>query len=271
MRYFSLVFTLFALLLLQACGGDDDPPPAPAPRTSPTVPAPAPGTSAATSPQQALAPRSAIEETWPPAARPGEALTLEDDLTRKNYILVFDGSGSMADSSCGGGRPKCDAAKDAVIAWSSTLPVEANLGLIVFDEAGFSVRLPLGRNNREAFVNEIGKIRPNYQTPLTQSLLSSYELLGTQARRQLGYGEYNVVVVTDGIANHPELLTQAVDEVLRRTPIMIHTIGFCISGAHSLNQAGRTVYKAADNPEELRRGLDEVLAEAPDFDIADFQ
>lgn len=47
--------------------------------------------------------------------------------------------------------------------------------------------------------------------------------------------------------------------------MVLHTIGFCIGEKHSLNQPGRTLYRAADNPEQLRAGLADVLAEAPSF------
>ena len=92
----------------------------------------------------------------------------------------------------------------------------------------------------------------------------------SQARKQLGYGEYTIVVVTDGIANDTRLLANRVRRILDVSPINIYTIGFCIGTDHSLNQAGRTTYKAANNPQELRQGLQEVLAEAEHFDITDF-
>jgi hypothetical protein len=51
----------------------------------------------------------------------------------------------------------------------------------------------------------------------------------------------------------------------------VQTIGFCIGPKHSLNQAGRTIYRAADNPAELRQGLADVLAEAPQFTVTEFK
>ena len=36
-------------------------------------------------------------------------------------------------------------------------------------------------------------------------------MLEKQAQRQLGYGEYTIVVVTDGIAGSPELLSRVVN------------------------------------------------------------
>jgi hypothetical protein len=58
--------------------------------------------------------------------------------------------------------------------------------------------------------------------------------------------------------------------MLAESPVVLHTIGFCIGEAHALNQPGRTYYRAADDPGALRRGLDEVLAESPVFDLTEF-
>jgi hypothetical protein len=52
--------------------------------------------------------------------------------------------------------------------------------------------------------------------------------------------------------------------------VNIHTIGFCLNQSHALNIPGKTLYKAADNPEALAEGLESVLAEAPDFNVDSF-
>ena len=212
-----------------------------------------------------------ISSDWPGIQQDKNLTVLEDKLTRRNVVLIFDGSASMAESRCSGSRTKSNVAKDAVKDWASSVPADANLGLIVFDETGLSVRLPLGLNNRDRFRHEIAKIVPNYKTPLTKSLYGAYEMLTEQGRKQLGYGEYTIVIVTDGVANNPDALMRAVNSTLIRSPIMISTIGFCIRTNHSLNQPGKTVYKAANNPEALRQGLQEVLAESESFDISAFQ
>ena len=59
--------------------------------------------------------------------------------------------------------------------------------------------------------------------------------------------------------------------MLNESPVVLHTIGFCIGSRHSLNQAGRTIYKAADNPGALQQGLADVLAEAPQFSVQKFK
>ena len=86
----------------------------------------------------------------------------------------------------------------------------------------------------------------------------------------MGYGEYHLVIVTDGEANDGEDPREAVDALLAKSPVVLHTIGFCIGETHSLNQKGRVFYQSADNPEELRKGLTDVLAEATSFNLDGF-
>ncbi len=194
---------------------------------------------------------------------------MAQDLVAKNYFLIFDGSGSMQKMKCSGNRPKIDVAKEAVVQWSKTIPPEANLGLFAFHSQGKSV-LPLTPGNREHFIGTLKGIQAGGGTPLTNATAHAYRELTQQGKRQLGYGEYTMVVVTDGIADNADLLSRNVRAVLNTTPITIYSIGFCIGEQHSLNQPGETIYKAADNPAELRRGLEEVLAESEQFDESQF-
>lgn len=208
---------------------------------------------------------------WPFSGDGEDVVLLDNNLIRKNFVLIFDGSGSMNETRCSGNRTKVEAAKEAVSEWSVSVPESANLGLIVFDQSGLSVRLPLGLNNRDQFRQQIHAVVANNKTPLTASIDQAYQLLNAQSRRQLGYGEYSIVVVTDGVANDPGALARRVHKILSESPVMINTIGFCIETNHSLNQPGRTIYKAANDPAALRQGLQEVLAESESFDIAAFQ
>lgn len=210
---------------------------------------------------------------WPPVAEKGreQDTQVADSLTTKNFVLIFDGSGSMAKQGCSGDRSKNEVAREAVIDWAAALPEDANLGLVVFDRNGFSIRLPLGLANRPQFAAEIEKVVPDRSTPLAAALDIAQKMLIAQARKQLGYGEYTTVIVTDGAADDIAALETSVNRVLATSPVMLHTIGFCIAADHSLNRAGRTTYRAANNPEELRQGLQEVLAESESFDITGFQ
>ncbi|WP_446010417.1 vWA domain-containing protein [Candidatus Electrothrix sp.] len=210
--------------------------------------------------------QAAESAVWPPPAEDQANILPADQWTGKNYVMIFDGSGSMGDRGCSGNTTKSVAAKEAVAEWAQSVPDGANLGLIVFDQKGFSARLQLDQGDRQQFIQQVQAVVPGSGTPLTRAVQMAYELLTEQAGKQLGYGEYHMVIVTDGAANQPERLTQTVNSVLAHSPILISTIGFCIAETHSLNQPGRTIYKAANNPEALRQGLQDILAESESFD-----
>ncbi len=209
------------------------------------------------------------KQPWPFIKSESEARELAANLTAKNYLLVFDGSGSMNDSDCSAGKTKIEAAKAAVSEWSKTLPEDANLGLIAFYQSNWT-SLPMSSGNREKFISFVESLNAGGTTPLGEAFEKAYQELTRQGQAQLGYGEYTIVSVTDGYANDPDSLSQWVRYILSDSPITIYTIGFCIGKKHSLNQPGYTIYKAADNPDELRQGLKEVLAESETFDESNF-
>jgi Ca-activated chloride channel homolog len=212
----------------------------------------------------------ALKGNWPARGDETQKQEVAANLLAKNFVLVYDGSGSMSETKCAGKRKKIEVARDAVSEWVRTVPHDANVGLISFHEDRWS-KLPPAARNREEFVKIIHRIAPGGGTPLAQAVNRAYAMLRDQALQQLGYGEYTIVVVTDGEANDIPALAAQVNTVLDESPVVINTVGFCIAEKHSLNQPGRTVYKAANNPEELRKGLQEVLAEAETFDVPAFK
>lgn len=210
-----------------------------------------------------------IANTWPQI---DEGFTeVADDLTAKNYYLVVDGSGSMADTGCGEGREKLDVAKDALKLFIRKLPQDAGLGVHAFDARGIGERIAIAKQNFSAAEREIDALQAGGGTPLSMAVEQGYEALTEQAKKQLGYGEYNLVIVTDGEANSGYEPDDEVDFLLQNSPITVHTVGFCINENHSLNQPGYTIYKSANNPEALSAGLEDVLSEAPDFDSSEFE
>jgi len=254
-RAFSLLVGLFLVIPgISGCQQQTTKPPTPPKKQPAAQTAPAP-----------------IKEKkpWPYLSKEGEKEGLAEKITAKNYVVIFDGSGSMAESKCAGDRRKYDVARDAFMEWSRSVPGDANVGLVSFHNAGWS-EIALGKFDPKKFFNVINRITPGDTTPLTEAVTKAHDMLAPQARRQLGYGEYHIVVVTDGIANNPRSLFKKVNTILAETPIVIHTIGFCIGDKHSLNQPGRTYYRTAMDPASLRKGLQDVLAEAETFDVTDF-
>ncbi len=204
---------------------------------------------------------------WPPA---GPNVPAAPDPTARNYYVVLDGSGSMSERSCRGASSKMDQAREALAGFAAALPKGANVGLLVFDERGIREVVPLGGPDREPFLRAVRAATPGGLTPLHSAITMARGKIEVQARRQLGYGEYHMVVVTDGEASRYEDPRSIVDAIIATTPIVLHTIGFCIDAKHSLNQPGRILYRQANDLEELRRGLQNVLAEAPSFTVLQF-
>lgn len=206
--------------------------------------------------------------TWPPPMTGGP---LAADLAASNYYVVLDGSGSMADPACRGSGTKIDQARVALEAFAAAVPQNANLGFMVFHGTNIRETVALGTKNREVFVQSVRTVSPGGSTPLSVVVEEARKRLEAQAQRQLGYGEYHLVIVTDGNANDGYDPTANVNSLLAITPIVFHTIGFCISERHSLNQPGRTLYQAANDTAQLQRGLEDVLAEAPTFSVDAFR
>jgi Mg-chelatase subunit ChlD len=214
------------------------------------------------------APHTAKRATWPPLE---EGSATASALPTINYYLVLDASGSMLSHKCGGGTSKIDAALAAVKHFIAAVPADTNVGLAAFDRRAISERVPLGVGNRDSLYAALKNIVAGSDTPLRSSIKIGYDKLTAQARTQLGYGEYHLVVVTDGNPDPPnEDPTTTVNEILAKSPVVLHTIGFCIDSNHVLNQPNRTYYASATNPEELQAGLQAVMAEAPTFDAAQF-
>ncbi len=208
---------------------------------------------------------------WPPvAARDSKPFTDAEKLLTTNYYLMLDASGSMADAECSENSTKMAVAARAVSKFAQSLPAEANFGLAMFNGALTKELIPLGAP-RDNVLETASAIQPTASTPLASAISFSYKKIRKQAQHQLGYGEYFLVLVTDGIANKGEEAGPVVDQILAHSPVQIYTIGFCISQNHSLNQPGRTVYRSANDPQSLQQGLQEVLAESPDFQVFNFK
>lgn len=208
-------------------------------------------------------------EVWPPV-RENMEVEVADNLFTKNYYVVLDFSGSMSERDCSGQHVKQTAAKTALARFAQIVPADANLGFLVFSKNQIEELVPLGTNNRQRFDAGLQNLLPYGQTPLRDAIEQGYQKLEEQARKQLGYGGYTLVVITDGAASEGQDPTDVVQRILAETPVQIHTIGFCIGTNHSLNMPGRTVYKSADNLEQLSKGLEDVLAESEVFDVSGF-
>lgn len=201
----------------------------------------------------------------PPPAR--REITLPENSTNatistaSNYYFVIDGSGSMGDR-CEGGR-KIEWAKQAVAQFLNQVPGDVNLGLYIFDDDGDREVVPLGSNNRERVLSAVQAIDVGGGTPLGAALRHAKTQLLQQYKQQLGYGEFRLIVVTDGEAGDMSVMETEAQEVAS-LPFQLRTIGLCIGEHHALRRYSLS-YSAANNDAELQRALQQATAEIDVF------
>jgi Ca-activated chloride channel homolog len=192
---------------------------------------------------------------------------------RRNFYFVFDGSGSMKDpprkapDADQAFTSKIQGAKWAVAEFLSKVPKDANLGLYVFDRYGYREVLPLGPNNRAAFLQKVQKVEAKGGTPLGTAIAIGSEALKKQYNNQLGYGEYRLIVITDGDATD-NLQTGVARAAKYRIPI--YTIGFDMGNDHSLRKHSIS-YRSANSAKQLEHALEQAVGELDIFDPADFR
>lgn len=187
--------------------------------------------------------------------------TNEDEITADNLMLVFDLSGSMSERACEGGGTKAEVARRSIAAFLPTVPPATRLGLIVFDNGAAREVVPLGLNNREEIAKTAAEARLGGGTPLGASLTLAYQALAERAKAQQGSGSYRVMILTDGEASDRALMEANIQSILGKTPIEVHTAGFCIGAGHALNRSGETYYASANTPAAILEAFSAALAE----------
>lgn len=200
------------------------------------------------------------------------AVSYTPDLTARNYYVVLDTSGSMNEGQCAEGSTKMQVARESLKKWIATAAPGDNVALSAFGDKAVEEIFPLQKNtpaNRDRFIAKLDDLHAGGGTPLGASLAMAYEALAAQAQAQRGYGEYHIVAVTDGIASDQAAMEKAVRNIYR-SPVVLHTIGFCINENHALNRPGLSYYTSAMNGGDLERGLQQVLAESETFDVTGF-
>jgi hypothetical protein len=266
-----LLLVLTTVIAGLGCEGDAAPP-----ATTTTVrPAAAPATNPARPPvvpSSVPEPRSeATTSTVPPAPGASDAASLT-----RNLYFVLDGSGSMDEdpaTRCGGATKSSFPTKIAAARWAigeflAQVPAEDRLGLYVFDRGGQREVVPLGTGNRPEFLAAVKAVYAAGGTPLAEAIVTGVDKLAAQRDVQLGYGDFRLVVVTDGEATGRRLEDGTEYALKKRIPI--YTIGFCVGRGHTLFKHS-VAYRAANSPAELRRGLEETLGELDAFDMKSFE
>lgn len=187
----------------------------------------------------------------------------------KNFYFLLDCSGSM-DENCSG-RRKIDGAKEAMIRFLKNVPSDANIGLLAFGVGGGSCKeiLPIGKNDFNALKKAISSLEPSGQTPLGGAIAIGTKKLIEQYKKQLGYGEYRLIAITDGNNTDGDAMVNACKELTNYGFITLYSISLCMDTGNPLKNFALSS-RDASNYEELEKALIETAAESDAFDSSVF-
>lgn len=196
---------------------------------------------------------------WPGNPSSIDAVFSGDEMYARSFLVVLDVSGSMRGD-------KLEEAKAALRVFFKAMKPNDYVGLLLFSTENY-LAVPLDRVDRvEAeFLRKVDAAREGGSTYLKNAVKSGYTELTRLGQLQLGYGNYTLVIVTDGAADNGQDPKKDILFMIENTPIQIYTIGFQIGSRHSLNMPGKTTYVEANNLGELTEGLKGVLAESLDM------
>lgn len=187
----------------------------------------------------------------------------ESDVTKKNVVIVLDASGSMKSRMSGTSVVKMDAAKQALLKVLKTVPDDTQIGVLVFSAGNLKKDeewiYPLGPRDDARLQAAINRPQPYGKTPLGAYIKKGADRLLEERTKQMGYGTYRLLVVTDGQASDSDYMRRNVPEVIARG-ITMDVIGVDMRSNHMLATQAHS-YRAANNPQELERAIAEVFVE----------
>ncbi len=186
----------------------------------------------------------------------------DDDIHKDNIVVILDASGSMQDKFSGDRtKSKMEAAKAALQEVLSKVPEDTHIGLLVF--SGANIRnewvYPLGPKDTQKLIAAIDLPIPSGNTPLGKYIRIGANRLLEQREKQYNYGNYRLLVVTDGEASDADKVKHYTPEILNRQ-IRIDVIGVDMKTDHMLANVVDS-YRKADNPGELVAAVSQILAE----------
>ena len=191
----------------------------------------------------------------------------DDGIHKDNIVVILDASGSMQDKFSGDRtKSKMEAAKAALQEVLSKVPDDTHIGLLVFSGANIQNEwvYPLGAKDTQKLTAAIQLPQPSGDTPLGRYIRIGANRLLEQREKQYNYGNYRLLVVTDGEASDADKVKHYTPEILNRQ-IRVDVIGVDMETDHMLANVVDS-YRKADNPGELVAAVSQILAETGDTD-----
>lgn len=175
----------------------------------------------------------------------------------KNVVVVVDDSGSMADRMREG-TERMQAAKQALQTVLNNLPQESKVGILALNQGWI---IPLEKLDRSKSTSRINRLKARGGTLLGENMKVAADALMALREDQV-YGEYTLLVVTDGEANDPDYLAHVLPDIMTRG-FNVDVIGVDMVSDHSLATRVHN-YRRADDVSSLKTAIEESLAESDD-------
>ncbi len=184
----------------------------------------------------------------------------QEPQSQDTVLVLLDCSGSM-DRDMKGGR-KMDVAKAALkhVAENFIAP-GTNVGLLTFEARGLKDDwvYPLGPFDKQRFLDAIRKPEAGGGTPLGKYMENAADALIAFRAQHHGYGEYKLLVVTDGEAQDSALVDEIAPRIKQRG-FILDAIGVAMDQSHTIKKLADH-YADANSPEELARAIQQTFAE----------
>jgi hypothetical protein len=193
----------------------------------------------------------------------------QDTQTGKVVVIVLDDSGSM-NKSMAGSEPKMVVAKRAINRVIETLPPNTQLGILLMNGASSANGwlVPLGPLDASEASRRVSALAADGGTPLGASMKRGLDEL-LKLRDERPYGDYRLLVVTDGEATDADVLKRNLPLIVSRG-IVLDVIGVDMKADHSLARRSHS-YRRANDAQSFEKALKEVFAESTADDNLDSQ
>ena len=176
----------------------------------------------------------------------------------QKVVIVVDDSGSMAERMRYTRQRKIAAAKQALSVVLSKLPDDAEIGVLALNNGWI---LPLQRHDLSQVQQRVNQLRARGGTPLGMRMKEGTDAL-LKLRDKEHYGDYRLIVVTDGEANDQALLNFILPDIMNRG-LLVDAIGVDMASEHSLATQVHS-YRKADDQASLEQAIANALAESDD-------
>jgi hypothetical protein len=180
-----------------------------------------------------------------------------------NVVIVLDDSGSMNERMRGGVK-RMAAAKSALTILLNQFSPDTKLGLVLLNgertKNHWAIQLELLSSTQA--IRRVESVVADGGTPLGDRIREGADALLKLREKQV-YGNYRLLVVTDGEASDPKLLELYLPDVLSRG-LIVDAIGVDMKQDHTLATRVHS-YRRADDAAALSKALQEVFAEKADI------